>query len=191
MHPRWLWGFLRDGGAPVLPNVVIPGQGPLPLLNVGKALANSVVTWQDIGWIRQIWRGPIVVKGVLTSEDARRAVDMGAAAVVVSNHGGRQLDGAPATLDVLPEVVEAVGKQTEVLVDSGIRRGTDIVKALCLGARAVLLGRGYAYGLSAAGAAGVAKSLQIFREDIERTMRLIGCSSVKELDRSYLNYKPR
>jgi isopentenyl diphosphate isomerase/L-lactate dehydrogenase-like FMN-dependent dehydrogenase len=191
MHPRWLMGFIRDGGAPILPNVIIPGQGPLPLLNVGAALAKSVVTWKDFEWIRQIWRGPIVVKGVLTSEDARRAVDRGAAAVVVSNHGGRQLDGAPASLDVLPEVVEAVGSQTEVLVDSGIRRGSDVVKALCLGARAGLIGRGYAYGLAAAGTAGVARSLQILREDMVRTLRLLGCPSVKQLDRSYLNYKPR
>jgi L-lactate dehydrogenase (cytochrome) len=191
MHPRWLMGFLRDGGAPTLPNVIIPGQGPLPLLNVGTALSKSVVTWKDFEWIRQIWRGPIVVKGVLTGEDARRSVDLGAAAVVVSNHGGRQLDGVPASLDVLPEVLEAVGSQAEVLIDGGIRRGTDVVKALCLGARAVLIGRGYAYGLAAAGTAGVARALQIFREDVVRTMKLLGCASVQELDRSYLNYKPR
>jgi L-lactate dehydrogenase (cytochrome) len=163
----------------------------LPLLNVGTALSKSVVTWKDFEWIRQIWRGPIVVKGVLTGEDARRSVDLGAAAVVVSNHGGRQLDGAPASLDVLPEVLEAVGSQAEVLIDGGIRRGTDVVKALCLGARAVLIGRGYAYGLAAAGTAGVARALQIFREDVERTMKLLGCASVQELERSYLNYKPR
>jgi isopentenyl diphosphate isomerase/L-lactate dehydrogenase-like FMN-dependent dehydrogenase len=189
-HPGWLMGFLRDGGAPTLPNVIIPGQGPLPLLNVGAALARAAVTWHDFRWIREVWRGPIVVKGVLTGEDARRAVDHGAVAVVVSNHGGRQLDGAPASLQALPEVVEAVGGQAEVLVDGGIRRGSDIVKALCLGARAVLIGRAYAYGLAAAGMAGVSRALEILRADLERTLRLLGCPSVAALDRSYLNVSP-
>jgi len=131
--------------------------------------------------------GPIVIKGVLTGDDARRAVDAGAAAVVVSNHGGRQLDGVPASLRVLPEVVTAVNGQAEVLMDGGIRRGADIAKALCLGARAVLCGRAYAYGLAAAGQAGVARALEILRTDLERTLKLLGCSSVAALDRSYVN----
>ena len=129
------------------------------------------------------------MKGVLTGDDARRAVDHGAAAVVVSNHGGRQLDSVPASLDVLPEVVEVVGNQVEVLMDGGIRRGADVVKAICLGARAVLIGRAYAYGLSAAGTAGVARALEILRADVERTLRLLGCPSVAALDGSYLNPK--
>ncbi len=188
-RPRWLANFFLDGGAPTLPNIIVPGQGPVPLLDVGAALARSAVTWDDFSWIRKTWPGPIVVKGVLTAEDARRSVDLGAAAIVVSNHGGRQLDSSPATLDVLPEVVEAVGNQVEVLMDGGIRRGTDIVKAICLGARAVLIGRAYAYGLGAAGTAGVARALEILRADVERTLRLLGCSSVAALDRSYLNAK--
>jgi L-lactate dehydrogenase (cytochrome) len=106
---------------------------------------------------------------------------------VVSNHGGRQLDSVPASLDALPEVVEAVGNQIEVYMDGGIRRGTDVVKALCLGARAVLVGRAYAYGLSAAGAAGVTRAVEILRADVERTLRLLGCPSIAALDRSYLN----
>jgi isopentenyl diphosphate isomerase/L-lactate dehydrogenase-like FMN-dependent dehydrogenase len=124
---------------------------------------------------------------VLTGDDARRAIDAGAAAVVVSNHGGRQLDGVPASLRVLPEVVSAVNGQAEILMDGGIRRGADIAKALCLGARAVLCGRAYAYGLAAAGQAGVARALEILRTDLERTLKLLGCSSVAALDRSYVN----
>ncbi len=189
VRPRWLVSLLLDGGVPMLPNVIVPGQEPLPLLDVGAALAQAAVTWEDFRWIRQIWHGPIVVKGVLTGEDARRAVDHGAVAVVVSNHGGRQLDGAPASLDVLPEVVNAVGSRVEVLMDGGIRRGSDVVKAICLGARAVLIGRAYAYGLAAAGAAGVARALEILRVDLERTLRLLGCQSVAGLDRSYLNIR--
>jgi L-lactate dehydrogenase (cytochrome) len=188
-HPAWLANFFLDGGTPTLPNIIIPGRGPVPLLDVGAALAQSAVTWDDFSWIRQVWHGPIIVKGVLTSDDARRAVDHGAVAVVVSNHGGRQLDSVPASLDVLPEVVAAVGSQIEVLMDGGIRRGTDVVKAICLGARAVLIGRAYAYGLSAAGTAGVARALEILRADVERTLRLLGCTSVSDLDGSYLNPK--
>ena len=186
-HPGWLISFLRDGGLPGLPNVVIPGQGPMTLVDIGAALASAAVTWADLGWIREHWGGPIVVKGVLTGDDARRAVDEGAAAVVVSNHGGRQLDCVPASLRALPEVVKAVNGQVEVLMDGGIRRGTDIVKAICLGARAVLCGRAYAYGLAAAGEAGVERAIEILRTDVERTLRLLGCPSITALDRSYVN----
>jgi isopentenyl diphosphate isomerase/L-lactate dehydrogenase-like FMN-dependent dehydrogenase len=186
-HPGWLMSFLLDGGTPPLPNVVIPGRGPMPLIDVAAALAESTVTWNDLSWIRQIWRGPIVVKGVLTGDDARRAVDEGAAAISVSNHGGRQLDCVQASLRALPEVVKAVSGKTEILMDGGIRRGTDIVKALCLGARAVLCGRAYAYGLAAAGEAGVNRAIEILRTDLDRSLRLVGCGSVAELDRSYVN----
>ena len=186
-HPGWLVGFLRDGGLRALPNVVIPGQGPMTLVDISAALARAAVTWADLRWIREHWRGPIVVKGVLTGDDARRAIDEGAAAVVVSNHGGRQLDCVPASLRALPEVVEAVNGQVEVLMDGGIRRGTDIVKAICLGARAVLCGRAYAYGLAAAGEAGVVRAIEILRTDVERTLRLLGCPSITALDRSYVN----
>jgi L-lactate dehydrogenase (cytochrome) len=190
-HPGWLANFFLDGGAPTLPNIIIPGRGPVPLLDVGAALARSAVTWNDFQWIRQIWHGPIVVKGVLTGDDARRAVDHGAVAVVVSNHGGRQLDSVSASLHALPEVVEAVGSEIEVFMDGGIRRGTDVVKAICLGARAVLIGRAYAYGLSAAGTAGVNRAIGILRADVERTLRLLGCPSVAALDRSYLDARDK
>jgi L-lactate dehydrogenase (cytochrome) len=145
------------------------------------------VTWEDLKWLREAWPGAIVVKGVLTVEDAQRSIDAGAAGIVVSNHGGRQLDGVAATLRVLPEIVKAVEGQLEVLVDGGVRRGGDIAKAICLGARAVLIGRAYAYGLAAAGGDGVSKALAILRTDLERTMRLLGCSSIGALDRSYVN----
>ena len=186
-HPGWLMSYLGDGGLPGLPNVIIPGKGPMPLVDINAALAAAAVMWTDFRWIRQLWSGPIVVKGVLTGDDARRAIDEGAAAVSVSNHGGRQLDGLPASVRALPEVVKAVNGQVEVLMDGGVRRGTDIVKAICLGARAVLCGRAYAYGLAAAGEAGVDRAIEILRTDLERTLRLLGCPSVAALDRSYVN----
>ena len=184
---RWLAGFLGDGGLMKFPNVVLPGVGPMPYADVGAALEQSMVSWDDFRWIRQAWTGPIVVKGVHTREDALRAVDAGASAVVVSNHGGRQLDGVAPTLRVLPEVVEAVGDRLDVLLDGGIRRGSDVAKALCLGARAVLVGRAYAYGLGAGGGAGVAAAIQILRADLVRTMKLLGCASLAELGRAHID----
>jgi isopentenyl diphosphate isomerase/L-lactate dehydrogenase-like FMN-dependent dehydrogenase len=140
--------------------------------------------WSDLDWIRDSFRGPVVVKGVLSADDARRAVDHGASAVVVSNHGGRQLDGAPATFTALPEIVRAVGADTEVMVDGGIRSGADVVRALRLGARAAMVGRAWAYGLCAAGGPGIARVLEILRQDIDRTLRLMGASSLADLDYS-------
>jgi L-lactate dehydrogenase (cytochrome) len=184
-RPRWLVHFLRDGGLMRFPNVELAG-GPMAYADVGAALAESVVCWSDLRWIRDAWSGPIVVKGVLTADDARRAVDAGASAVVVSNHGGRQLDGVAPTLRALPEVVTAVGDRVEVLLDGGIRRGSDVVKALALGARAVLIGRAYAYGLGAAGEEGVRRALAILRDDLVRTLILLGCPSIAALDGSYV-----
>jgi len=184
-RPQWLMQFFRDGGLMNFPNVML-ADGPMPYADVGLALEQSTVTWKDLGWIREIWKGPIVIKGVHTGEDARRAVDEGAAAIVVSNHGGRQLDGVRATIQVLPEVIDAVAGRVEVLLDSGIRRGGDVAKALCLGARGVLVGRAYAYGLGAAGAAGVTRAIDILKSDLIRTMKLLGVRSVAELNRSYV-----
>jgi L-lactate dehydrogenase (cytochrome) len=133
-----------------------------------------------------LWNGPIVIKGVLTAQDARRAVDAGCDAIVVSNHGGRQLDGVSATVDALPEVVDAVGGRAEVFLDGGVRRGSDVVKALCLGAQAVLVGRAYAYGLGAAGGTGVARAIEILRAGVIRTLRLLGCHDVAQLNASYV-----
>ncbi len=181
-RPRWLLGFLRDGGLMQFPNVVLPGGRPMKYESVGPALAQSVVAWRDLDWIRQTWNGPIAVKGILTADDARRAADAGANAVIVSNHGGRQLDGVAASLRALPEVVAASGHQLEVLMDGGIRRGSDVVKAICLGAKAVLVGRAYAYGLGAAGQPGVARAIEILRADIARTLALLGVGSISALD---------
>lgn len=184
--PRWLAAFLRDGGLMKFPNVVLPDTGPMLYADVGAALEQSMVTWEDLRWIRKAWSGPIVVKGIHIGDDARRAVGEGADAIVVSNHGGRQLDGVRSTIETLPEIVAAVGSRTEVLLDGGIRRGSDVVKALCLGARAVLIGRAYAYGLGAAGGAGVTRAIEILRADLVRTMKLLGCGSVAQLDRSWI-----
>src|SRR5258708_7178494 len=171
-RPGWLISYLLDGGLPGLPNVIIPGKGEMLLVDINAALAESAVTWADFSWIRRIWTGPIVVKGVLTADDARRSIDAGAAAISVSNHGGRQLDGVPASLWALPEVVAAVQGQIEVLMDGGVRRGTDVAKALCLGAKAVLCGRAYAYGLAAADEAGRNSSTKGLRAGLARTLPL-------------------
>jgi L-lactate dehydrogenase (cytochrome) len=187
VRPGWLASFLLDGGMPALPNVIVPGQGEMPLMDIKQALANAAVAWEDLRWIRELWRGPIIVKGILTADDARRAVDEGASAIVVSNHGGRQLDCVSATLRALPEIVAAVKGRTEILLDGGIRRGSDIVKAICLGASAVLCGRAYAYGLAVAGEAGVTRAIEILRTDLDRTLHLLGCPSISALDRSYVN----
>jgi L-lactate dehydrogenase (cytochrome) len=185
-RPRWVLDYLADGRPRVFPNVELPGVGPMPSGDVGILLERTIVTWEDLRWMRDAWRGPVVVKGVHTGDDARHAIDAGADAVVVSNHGGRQLDGVPATLRALPEVLDAVNGRIEVLMDGGIRRGGDIVKALCLGARAVLVGRAYAWALGAAGGPGVARAIEILRTDVIRTMRLLGCPSIQELDRSFI-----
>jgi isopentenyl diphosphate isomerase/L-lactate dehydrogenase-like FMN-dependent dehydrogenase len=185
-RPRWLTRFLLDGGLPSMPNIVTPETGVLRVRDAHTAMKREAFTWKDMQWIRALWKGPIVIKGVLSAEEAKRSLDSGAAAVVVSNHGGRQLDCVPASLHVLPEVVAAVNGRAEVLVDSGIRRGSDIVKALSLGARAVLCGRAYAYGLAAGGEAGVARAIELLRSDVERCLRLLGCPSVSVLNQSYV-----
>lgn len=185
-RPRWFAGFIADGGLMSFPNVVLPGTGPMPYASVGPALEESVVTWADLEWIRKIWTGPVVAKGILTGDDARRAVDAGVQAVVVSNHGGRQLDTVSPTLRALPEVVAAVAGRLEVLFDGGIRRGSDIAKAICLGARAVLVGRAYGYGLAAAGGAGVRRAVDILKGDLTRTLKLLGCASPQGLDATFV-----
>ena len=185
-RPRWLMRFLLDGGLPDMPNIVSAETGVLRVRDAHTAMKREVFSWSDMQWIRALWKGPIVIKGVLSADDAKRSLDHGAAAVVVSNHGGRQLDGVPASLQVLPEIVAAVNDQAEVLMDSGIRRGSDIVKAICMGARAVLCGRAFAYGLAAGGEAGVARALDILRSDLERCLKLLGCRSADGLNESYV-----
>ena len=185
-RPRWVIDYLADGRPRVFPNVELPDVGPMPCGDVGILLEQTIVTWADLRWMRDAWKGPVVVKGVHTGDDARHAIDAGADAVIVSNHGGRQLDGVPATLRALPDVLEAVNGRIEVLMDGGIRRGGDIVKAICLGARAVLIGRAYAWALGAAGGPGVTRAIEILRTDVIRTLRLLGCPSIRELDRSFV-----
>lgn len=177
VKPRWA---LRLAGTGL--RLSRRGAGPANDGGTGMlTMAASPFSWDDVAHLRDRWRGRLMVKGVLTGDDARRAVDAGADAVVVSNHGGRQLDGAPATLAALPEVVAAVGDRTEVLLDSGVRRGSHVVMALALGARAVLVGRPYLYGLAAAGQHGVERVLDILAAEMHRTLLLLGCPSVEEL----------
>jgi L-lactate dehydrogenase (cytochrome) len=185
-RPRWLARYFADGGLMDFPNVVLP-TGPMKYADVAHALEEATVTWEDLRWIRESWPGNLLIKGVLTAEDARRALEWGANGVIVSNHGGRQLDMVASSLRALPEVVEAVGEKIEVLMDGGVRRGSDVVKALCLGARAVLVGRAYVYGLAAGGKGGVARAIEILRKDTERTLKLLGCASVGELGVEYLS----
>jgi L-lactate dehydrogenase (cytochrome) len=185
-RPGWLYAFFGDGGLMNFPNIVL-ADGPMGYADVGAALEASMTSWDDFTWIREAWGGPIVAKGVHTADDARRAVAEGASAIVVSNHGARQLDGVAPTIRVLPEVVQAVKGQVEILLDGGIRRGSDVVKALCLGASAVLIGRSYAYGLGAGGRAGVARAIDILRTDVIRTMKLLGCSAITDLDGSFVD----
>lgn len=157
---------------------------------VGKVFSPSV-TWEDIRWLRGITQLPIVVKGILTAEAAREALVHGAAAIIVSNHGGRQLDGDPATIEALPEVVAAVGDQIEVYLDGGVRNGTDVAKALCLGARVVFIGRPVLWGLAYKGKEGVEKVLEILREEFERTIKLLGCPDSRLLNSSFVSPKER
>jgi isopentenyl diphosphate isomerase/L-lactate dehydrogenase-like FMN-dependent dehydrogenase len=184
--PRWLSGFLRDGLRCETPMALRADGRPMPLWEAAGSIARDTPVWEDIPWIRELFGGPVIVKGILSAEDARRAAAEGAAAVIVSNHGGNALDGTPASLRVLPEVVDAVGHEIEVLLDGGIRRGSDVVKAVALGARAVLLGRACVWAHAAAGGPGVAHLLELFRRDIDRTLALAGCPSVEALDGSYV-----
>jgi isopentenyl diphosphate isomerase/L-lactate dehydrogenase-like FMN-dependent dehydrogenase len=164
----------------------------MPATEASMGMFAEPPTWNDLPWIRDAWRGPLLVKGVLTGDDARRAVDLGADGIIVSNHGGRQLDSAPATLRVLPEVVAAVGDRVEVLLDSGVRRGSDVIKAVALGARAVMIGRAFVYGLAAGGEQGVDDVLTMLRDEIRTEMQLLGCDSVAKLDRTWLRaYEPK
>jgi L-lactate dehydrogenase (cytochrome) len=183
-RPGWL---ARMGAAQLAARRSEVPSGP----TVGLVAAGgSPLSWDDLVAIRERWSGPLLVKGVLSAEDARRAVASGCDGVIVSNHGGRQLDGAPPTMQVLPDVVDAVGSSATVLVDSGVRRGGDVVRALAVGADAVLVGRAFLYGLAAAGTAGVQRVLDILRTDIERTLVLLGCPDVASLDRTWLAAAP-
>ncbi|MCZ4080467.1 alpha-hydroxy acid oxidase [Rhodococcus sp. H36-A4] len=188
-RPGWVYRFMRDGMPFELPNTadITPDRQPMELSALTRSGKSShSPDWDDIAWMRANWDGPLVVKGVLTVADARRAQSLGADGIIVSNHGGRQLDGAPASLRALGPIVDVVGDTMEVLVDGGIRRGADIAKALSVGARAVLVGRYTAFGLAAAGEAGVAHVLEHLRSQLFRTMQLMGCADIEDLDGSWV-----
>jgi isopentenyl diphosphate isomerase/L-lactate dehydrogenase-like FMN-dependent dehydrogenase len=188
IHPGWSQGFVRYGR--FLPVNFKATGGPASHAESFQASFDPGLTWKEIEWIRSIWEGPLIVKGILHPDDARLAVASGADAVIVSNHGGRQSDDAPATIDLLPAVVEAVGDQVEVLFDSGVRRGSDIVKALALGARACLVGRPTLFGLAAAGEEGARHALGILRTELEIALALSGCRNVAEARELDLQFGP-
>ncbi len=182
-HPRWLLGvlsrYLVTTGMPRYQNYPTEMKQKITALPMGRSMAlNDSLTWNDLRELRRLWPHRLMAKGVLTAEDAKLAADCGVDAVIVSNHGGRVVDGTRAPIEVLPEVVEAVGKRVEVIVDSGFRRGSDIVKALALGARAVFIGRATLYGTAAGGQSGAARAIALLREEIDRTLALLGCTDV-------------
>ncbi len=186
VRPRWLWSFARSGHLPGLttPNMALPGiTAPTFFGAYYEWMQSALPSWEDVAWLRAQWRGPFMVKGVSRVDDAKRVVDLGATALSVSNHGGNNLDGTPAPIRSLPAVVDAVGDQIEVLLDGGVRRGSDVVKALALGARAVMIGRAYLWGLAANGQAGVENVLDVLRAGIDSTLLGLGKRSVLDLCR--------
>jgi heme/flavin dehydrogenase (mycofactocin system) len=187
VRPRWLWSFAKTGQLPDLstPNMSAPGEKPPTFFGAYyEWMQSSLPSWDDVAWLRSQWDGPFMVKGVSRVDDAKRVVDLGATALSVSNHGGNNLDGTPAPLRALPAVVDAVGDQIEVLLDGGVRRGSDVIKALALGANAVMIGRAYLWGLAAAGQSGVENVLDIMRGGIDSALLGLGKSSIDELDRT-------
>ncbi|QIZ38719.1 pre-mycofactocin synthase MftD [Saccharopolyspora sp. ASAGF58] len=182
-RPRWLWDFLRHGLPDLTtPNVVLPGEtAPTFFGAYGEWMQTPLPTWEDVAWLREQWGGPFAIKGITRPDDARRAVDVGATAISVSNHGGNNLDSTPAAIRLLPAVADAVGDQLEILFDGGIRRGSDVVKALALGANAVMIGRAYLWGLAANGQAGVQNVLDILRSGIDSALLGLGKPSIHEL----------
>ncbi|QEC46511.1 alpha-hydroxy-acid oxidizing protein [Baekduia soli] len=192
-RPRWLYGiaqrdeltYVNLRGAPG-----IDGHGLSLMEYMDQRLTNPGATWAELDWLRELWDGPLVVKGITSVADARRAVDAGVDGVVVSNHGGRQLDGAPATIERLPRIVDAIGDRAEVFLDGGVRRGTDVLKAMAMGARACLIGRPYWYGLGAGGEAGVRRCLEIFTAELDRALALVGRGSLAELGPDVVRVPP-
>jgi (S)-mandelate dehydrogenase len=189
-HPRWL-RHVATHGLPRLRNLesLLPPEATSAVGGSTRIpqLLDSSLSWQDLAWMRELWTGKLLVKGILDVRDAERAAALGCDGIVVSNHGGRQLDYCVTPLEVLPEIVRAVGSRTTVIIDGGFRRGTDVVKALALGARAIMLGRATLYGLAAGGEAGVHHALQILTSEIERVLGEMGCSCVADLTAAHLH----
>lgn len=185
-HPRWLMGvmarYLMTTGMPMYANYPEAAKAKMTKGPPGRAsLRTDSISWADLDALRKIWPGKLIVKGILDPQDAITAVDHGADGIDVSNHGGRNLDGIASPIEVLPEIVDAVGKRTTIFMDSGIRRGSDVVKALALGANAVMVGRSTLYGVAAGGEAGAARALEIYRDEIHRNMALLGCNTIEDI----------
>jgi L-lactate dehydrogenase (cytochrome)/glycolate oxidase len=183
-HPRWLWSFAKTGKFPDLtvPNMCPPGQQPPTFFGAyGEWMGTPPPSWEDVAWLREQWGGPFMLKGVSRVDDAKRAVDAGVSAISVSNHGGNNLDGTPATIRTLHPIAQAVGHDIDVLLDGGIRRGSDVVKAVALGAKAVMIGRAYLWGLAANGQAGVENVLDLLRSGVESALLGLGHASLGEL----------
>jgi len=190
LHPGWTWKFVRSDPirfANVLGRDVGDGASPVTLSDYINSQFDPALSWHDVDWLRSVWSGPIVLKGIQTVDDAVLAAEAGVDAIALSNHGGRQLDGAPAAFSLVAPVADAVGGRVEIICDGGIRRGSDVVKAVAAGANAAMAGRAYLYALGAAGERGVDRVLDWFRNDIERVMTLLGAGSVDALDRTLLD----
>ena len=189
-HPGWVWRYLRAGGIPMMRNWLPYAPDGADASQVadmyGTLTPAPMVSWQHLKKIRDTWRGPLVVKGLLHPDDARQAVQMGAQALIVSNHGGRQLDAAPSPLEMLPHIKDAVGESCELILDSGVRRGSDVVIAKCLGAHSTIFGRPTLFGVAAAGQAGAARALAIMRTEVDQMLAQIGCGSYEDLNAGYL-----
>lgn len=186
--PAWAWSVL-NGKRKTFGNLAGQVKGMDGVASLAQWISGQFdpsLSWKDIDWIRSLWPGKLILKGILDAEDARLAVKSGASAISVSNHGGRQLDGAPSAISALPRVVDAVGADIEVLFDSGVRTGADILRALALGARACIIGRAYIYGLGAGGQAGVARAIEILQKELDVTMALCGVSRVDQVDRTII-----
>lgn len=191
LHPRWLTGvllrYLLTTGMPRYENYPTALKTKITALPMGRSMmVSDSLTWEDLRAIRKLWARPLLVKGILRAEDAKLAADCGVDGLIVSNHGGRALDSTRAPIEILPEIVEAVGKRTTIIVDSGFRRGADVIKGLALGANAVMIGRATLYGLAVAGEAGAARAIEIYRDEIDRVMAMIGCPEIGKLDAGYL-----
>jgi L-lactate dehydrogenase (cytochrome) len=193
LHPGWAWRQFRAPRRTLKNLEGIPGTGIKTdlksLTRVSRDLLDPAVTWADLAWLRSKWPGPLLIKGILTADDARRAIDHGIDGIVVSNHGGRQLDSAPAAIEALPDVVAAVKGRAEILLDGGVRRGADVVKAVALGAKAVTVGRPHLFGLATAGEAGVGRALDIFKTEIDFALMLTGVPRLVDLDPSVVRQR--
>ena len=192
LHPGWTWAFVRSEPI-VFANVtgggVADGSDAVSLAEYINSQFDPGLSWHDVEWLRSVWSGPIVLKGIQTTEDAVIAADEGVDAIAISNHGGRQLDAAPAIVELLPDVADAVGDRLEIICDGGVRRGSDIVKAVALGARAVMAGRAYLYGLGAGGERGVDHVLGMLADDVLRTMALIGCNHIAAIGPEHVKWR--